>query len=100
VGNSISSSRVQEVADIPSIDSIITLIDSVAASLNNPIDISVSPDGQYLYAISVGRTGSCQPPIYINYVSNSCGLSEIQVISDDLPSEFITIFGVFGFAVF
>ena len=78
----------------------IALIGSVAASLNNPIDEIFSPDGHYLYALSTGHTSDGQPRIYVYDVINDCGLREIQVISDGLPNESVTIFGAVGLAVF
>jgi len=81
-------------------DDNIELIDSVAASLNNPIDEIFSPDGHYLYALSTGHTFGRQPRIYVYDVMNDCGLREIQVISDGLPNEFVTSFGAVGLAVF
>jgi len=78
----------------------ITLIDSVAASLNNPIDEIFSPNGRYLYALSTGHTSDGQPRIYVYDVINDCELREIQVISDGLPNESVTIFGAVGLAVF
>mmetsp|Transcript_8712 Transcript_8712/g.10159 ORF Transcript_8712/g.10159 Transcript_8712/m.10159 type:complete len:464 (+) Transcript_8712:102-1493(+) len=81
-------------------NSSITLIDSVAASLNNPIDEIFSPNGRYLYALSTGHRSDGQPRIYVYDVINDCGLREIQVISDGLPTEFVTDFGAVGLAVF
>jgi len=78
----------------------ITLVESVAASLNNPIDEIFSPDGDYLYALSTGHTSGGQPQIYVYKVMAGCGLAEKQVISNGLPTEFVTTFGVMGLAVF
>jgi len=78
----------------------VTLIQSVAAELNNPIDEIFSPDGKYLYALSTGHTSDGQPRVYVYDVSSTCGLNQIQVISDGIPSEIITGFGAVGMAVF
>jgi len=76
----------------------------VVAEMNNPIDEMFSPDGKYLYALSTGHTSDTypgQPQIYVYDVrSDDCGLSEVQAISDGLPTEFVTGFGVVGLAVF
>jgi len=79
----------------------INLIDSQEVSgVNNPVDMSFSPDGKYLYALSTGHTSDAQPRIYVYDVSNSCGLAEVEVISNGLPDESTTVFGVVGLAVF
>ena len=68
-------------------NSTITLINGVAAELNNPIDFSFSFGGKYLYALSTCRTSGGQTSINVYDVINNCGLNQIQVISDGLPSE-------------
>jgi len=91
--HSISSLRIE--------DGSINLIDGQEVSgVNNPVDMSFSPDGQYLYALSTGHTSDMQPRIYVYDVSNSCGLTEVDVISNGLPDESTTVFGVVGLAVF
>lgn len=91
--NSISSLRMR--------NGNITLVDGEEASrVNVPIDITLSPDGQYLYAISSGHTFDSQPRMYVYDVSSRCGLSEVQVMSDGLPNSSTTVFGVSGLAVF
>jgi len=91
-GSSISSLRIE--------NGILNLIDGQEMSLNNPVDISFSPDGQYLYAISTGHTTDLQPRIHVYDVSNACGLAEVQVTTEGLPGEAITVFGVVGLAIF
>jgi len=81
-------------------DGSITLKDSAAALLNNPVDEIFSPDGQYLYVLSTGHTDDGQPRVYVYDVGNGCNLSEVQVISDGLPNENVTGFGAVGLAVF
>jgi len=78
----------------------IALINGTAAELNNPVDEIFSPDGQYIYALSTCHISDQQPRVYVYSVSDDCGLSEVQVISDGLPTEFVTVFGAVGLAVF
>ena len=76
------------------------MVESVAAALNNPIDEIFSPDGRFLYAMSTGHTSGGQPNIYVYEVGDSCCLKEIQMISEGLPNESDTVFGVVGLAIY
>jgi len=78
----------------------ITLIDSVAAELNNPIDFAFSSDGKYMYALSTGHTDDGQPRIYVYDVTRECDLSEKQIVEDGLPNEVISVFGAVGMAIY
>jgi len=75
--------------------------------LNAPIDAEIAPrdGGSYFYALSTGHTlpdddpAKGQPVVYVYKVDDECGLKEIQTISDDLPNESSTVFGVAGVAL-
>lgn len=85
------------------------LVESVAASLNGPLDLIASADGEFLYTISPGVTDlSGQPHINVYQTSSDCGLTEVQVIEDGFDTQDEVraldpdgIFnGVFGLAVY
>jgi len=83
------------------------LVESVAASLNGPLDQILSDDGQYLYVMSPGVTnGSGQAQIYVYETASDCGLREVQTISDGYQRQALIassdgVFqGVAGLAVF
>ena len=78
----------------------VSLISSVAAELNNPIDERFSPDGRFLYVLSTGHRAEGQPSIYVYARGDNCGLAEIQVMADGIPNENVTVFGAVGLAVF
>lgn len=70
--------------------------------LPNPIDISFSPmDENFLYAIATGFEEPAQEQSIHVYAVNSrtCGLVEIQSITDGLPSIIENTSGVAGLAI-
>eukprot|EP00591_Stephanopyxis_turris_P008325 CAMPEP_0195508378 /NCGR_PEP_ID=MMETSP0794_2-20130614/1593_1 /TAXON_ID=515487 /ORGANISM="Stephanopyxis turris, Strain CCMP 815" /LENGTH=450 /DNA_ID=CAMNT_0040635321 /DNA_START=145 /DNA_END=1497 /DNA_ORIENTATION=- len=96
--NSISSVQVQ--------NGNLTLIESVAANVIAPLEPRFSPDGRFMYTFSSGVAGEVtngQPSIYVHDTTSSgrtCGLTEIQIISDGIPNTDTTVFGATGLAVF
>ena len=88
-------------------DGALTLVDNEAATLDAPLDISVSPDGQFLYALSTGHnlamgdTGPMgqtqgQPAIFSYIITPDCGLARFDVELEGLPTEFISVNGAVG----
>eukprot|EP00985_Skeletonema_marinoi_P016560 scaffold8933_cov80-Skeletonema_marinoi.AAC.2 len=66
------------------------LIDAVAATLNNPLDMVLSHDYKYLYALASGHTDvdqPGQPRIHVYETDCDCSLVEVQNITDGLPTE-------------
>eukprot|EP00984_Skeletonema_dohrnii_P021381 scaffold10670_cov103-Skeletonema_dohrnii-CCMP3373.AAC.6 len=64
------------------------LIDAVAATLNNPLDMALSHDYKYLYALASGHTtDGGQPQIHVYETDCDCSLVEVQNITDGLPTE-------------
>lgn len=96
--NSLSSVQVQNGS--------LTLIETVAATVTAPIEPRFSPDGRFMYTFSSGVAGEItngQPLIYVHDTTSSgrtCGLTEIQIISDGIPNTNTTVFGATGLAVF
>lgn len=81
IGNSISSFHLSETKEV-------TLVSNEAALLNAPLDMVLSPDFQYLYALSTGHTDeSEQPQIFVYEMQCDCGLKIVQNIEDGLPDE-------------
>jgi 6-phosphogluconolactonase (cycloisomerase 2 family) len=79
----------------------VTLIEAIAAELNAPVDVRLSPDGQFMYVLSTGHFSGGQPSIYIYKRGIGCGLTQVGApVSDGIPDEFVTIFGAMGLAVF
>lgn len=71
------------------------------AELNVPIDVQLTDDGKYLYALSTGNTSEdMQPMIYVFERNSDCTLEEIQIIGDGLPDIDTSVFGVVGLAIF
>ena len=71
-------------------DDELELIDAVAATLNNPLDMVLSHDYKYLYALASGHTDvdlPGQPRIYVYENQCDCSLVEVQNITDGLPPE-------------
>eukprot|EP00984_Skeletonema_dohrnii_P021380 scaffold10670_cov103-Skeletonema_dohrnii-CCMP3373.AAC.5 len=71
-------------------DDELELIDAVAATLNNPLDMVLSPDYKYLYALASGHTDvdqPGQPRIHVYENQCDCSLVEVQNITDGLPPE-------------
>jgi len=84
------------------------LVESVAATLNGPLDLIASQDGRFLYTISPGVTDqSGQPHINVYGTGTGCVLNEVQVIEDGFDTQDVVreasdgVFnGVFGLAVY
>jgi len=84
------------------------LVEAGAAVTGTPLfDLEFSPDYKFLYVLSV--PGDSANAIYVYKVSCDCGLKQIQVITDGLPSnpalsgvrnEFNQTTGYVGMAVF
>jgi len=68
-------------------DDELELIDAVAATLNTPLDMVLSQDYKYLYALSSGHTDDEQPRIFVYENQCDCSLVEVQNITDGLPDE-------------
>lgn len=80
-GSSISSFYLGDDAEIE-------LVSNETALLNAPIDMAMSRNLRYLYAMSTGHTdGTGQPLIYAYEMVCGCGLKEVQAISDGLDDE-------------
>lgn len=77
----------------------LSLVHSEEASLNNPVDLQFSDDGDFLYVISTGHTTDGQPRIYVYERNNDCTLDQVQVIDSGLPDEDTSVFGVVGLAI-
>jgi hypothetical protein len=79
-------------------DSNIELIESGASVLDAPLDLTFSKDDEYLYVLSTaGNDPMGQPSIYVYKVdSESCGIVQVQTITDGLPNVLSTVFGVVG----
>jgi len=78
----------------------VTFIESVAAKLNIPLKENFSPNGQFLYVLSTGHTVERQPSIYVYDRSSNCGLTQVQVMSNGIPNEDVSVFGEVGLAIF
>mgnify|MGYP000143514961 CR=1 FL=1 len=87
--NSISSVKVLEEGNL-------NLINSTAeVLLPNPKEPRFSSDGRFMYVFSA----DAQPAIHvyeIESIERTCGLTEVQVISDGIPNAATTVFGATG----
>lgn len=94
-GDSVTAAKIKE-------DGSIDIVAEAGATLDAPIDISLSKDQRFLYALATNHNASGQPTIYVyNAESCSCAISEIQTISNGLPAEGGGDFnGVVGLAIY
>ena len=64
------------------------LVESVATTLNAPIDMTISQDGLYLYVLSSGHMhGSGQLCTYVYGMECDCGSREVQAITNGLGNK-------------
>lgn len=93
-----SSLSIVRVAD----DGTLTVVEASAAAsaegITQPIDLSISEDGAYVYVISTNHATNGQPKIVI-FRNEGASISLVGSTSEGIPSEAETVFGVVGMAI-
>ena len=81
----------------------LNLIKREEVSVDRPSEPRFSSDGRFMYVFSTG-IGDVQPAIHVyeteSTIERTCGLTEVQVISEGIPNAVTTVYGATGLAVF
>ncbi|CAB9511230.1 3-carboxymuconate cyclase [Seminavis robusta] len=89
--NSLSSLRVDAYSGE------VGLVQPVAAILDAPLDMSIVDE--FLYVLSTGHRSDGQPSIHIFEITpSSCDIDLVEIVTDNIPHENVTVFGVVGMA--
>ena len=84
-------------------DGALSLVQSSAAStaegISAPIDLEISPDGQFVYVISTRALSVDQQPNVVIFRNDGESLAMLGSISGDIPNAFDTVNGIAGMAI-
>jgi len=81
----------------------LALVDGAAATTEEdvfqPVDFEISPDGAFVYVLSTNHVNSDGQPDINIFKNEGSSISFVDSVSDGIPNEDETEFGVVGMAV-